>query len=60
MHSDSISSHIEAMRQEIKRIQDRELFYREKKRPTFVETAAHHRRESRMLEIQATLQKLQR
>jgi len=58
MYSHSISSYVVTIRGEIKRIQDQELFYRKRKRPTFVETAAHDMRESRMLEIRATLQKL--
>ena len=58
MHSYSISAYVETIREEIKRIQDQELFYRKRIRPTFVETAAHDRRESRMLEIRATLQRL--
>ena len=58
MYNYSISSYVETIREEIKRIQDQELFYRKQKSPTFVETAAHDSRESRMLEIRATLQKL--
>ena len=58
MYSYSISSYVETIREEIKRIWDQELFYRKQKYPTFVETAAHDRRELRMVEIRQTLQKL--
>jgi len=60
MYNYSISSYVETIREEIRRIQDQELFYRKRKRPTFMETAAHDIRESRMLEIRETLQKLRR
>ena len=58
MYNYSISFYVETIRKEIQRVQDQELSYREQKYPTFVETAAHDRRESRMLEIRATLQQL--
>jgi hypothetical protein len=60
MHNYSISSYVETIRKEIKSIQDQELFYRKQKYPTFVETAAHDRRELRMVEIRETLQQLRR
>jgi len=60
MYSDSISSYVQTIREEIKRIQDQELFYHRQKYPTFVETAAHEKRESRMLAIRETLQQLRR
>jgi hypothetical protein len=60
MYSHSISSYVETIREEIKRIHDQELLYRKRKQPTFVEMAAHQRRECRMLEIQAALQNLRR
>jgi len=58
MDSYPITSRVETIRKEIKRIQDQELFYHKRKWPTFVQTAAHDRRESRMLEIHAELKKL--
>ena len=58
MYSYSISSYVETIREEIKRIWDQELFYRKQDNPTFEETLAHDNRESRMLEIRQTLQKL--
>ena len=60
MYSYSISSYVETIRKEIKSIQDQELFYRKQKYPTFVETAAHDRRELRMVEIRETLQQMRR
>jgi len=53
-----VETYVETIRKEIQRIQDQEPSYRKQKYPTFVETAAHDRRESRMLEIRATLQQL--
>ena len=58
MYSYSISSYVETIREEIKRIWDQELLYRNQNNPTFEETLAHDNRESRMLEIRTTLQKL--
>ena len=60
MDSLMISSHVETIREEIKRLTIHELFYRKKKYPTNAELAAHDSRQSRMLEIQAVLQKLRR
>ena len=58
MDSLMISSHVETIREEIKRIMLHELFYRKIKRPTAAERAAHDNRQSRMLEIQVVLRKL--
>src|SRR5215472_8527774 len=57
MHA-SIKSYVETIREEIKRIQIQELFYRKFKYPTFQQTAAHDRRESRLRQIQAELKTL--
>src|SRR5215469_10334656 len=60
MYNFSVSCYVETIREEIKRIQEQELLYRKQKYPTFVETKAHDRRESRMLEIRETLHQLRR
>jgi len=56
----SITSYVETIREEIKRIQLQELFYRKSKFPTFWETAGHDRRESRLLQIRAELKRLRK
>jgi protein-arginine kinase activator protein McsA len=52
MHRVSILPRIESLR--------KESFYRTVKRDSFEENVAHTRREIRLLEMQAELQKLQR
>ena len=58
MHSGSISTVLESLREEIKLIQNQECFYRRKPHHTLDEITAHCRRERRLLDIQAELNKL--
>ena len=59
MHHASILARIESLRDEIKLVQNQERFYRTVKRDSLEENVAHTRREIRLLEMQAELEKLQ-
>jgi len=56
----SILPRIQSLRKEIKLVQNQERFYRTVKRDSLEENVAHTRREIRLLEMQAELEKLQR
>jgi hypothetical protein len=60
MHHVSTLPRIESLRKEIKLVQNQERFYRTVKRDSFEENVSHTRREIRVLEMQAELEKLQR
>jgi hypothetical protein len=60
MHHSSILARNESLREEIKLMQNQERFYRTVKHDSFEENVAHTRREIRLLEMQAELEKLQR
>ena len=60
MHHTSILARMESLREEITLIQNKERFYGIVKRDSFEENVAHTRREIRLLEMQAELEKLQR
>jgi len=60
MYKHEVSSHLDAIREEIKLIQNQELAYHKHKRHTFTQMIAHTLRESRLLEIHTKLQNLQK
>lgn len=55
----SISARLDALRDEIRLICNQELYYRSRAPHSRQEIAAHARRELRLLEIEAELEKLQ-
>jgi len=56
----SVALFVGTIREEIKLIQNQELYYRKLKDHTFEQITAHARRESRLLEIQEDLQRLRK
>lgn len=58
MHMQCTSSYVETIREEIKFIQNQELWYRKCKRHTSGQMKAHDSRRLRLHEIQAQLQKV--
>jgi hypothetical protein len=58
MHRRSISVYVETLREEIRLIENQELFYRSGRTHTREQMAAHVLRGIRLMEIQTTLQKL--
>ena len=56
----SIAPFVETIREEIKLIQNQELYYRKLKHHTLEQITAHVRRESRLLDIREDLQRLRK
>jgi hypothetical protein len=56
----SIAPFVGTIREEIRLIQNQELFYRKLQHHTFEQITAHTRRESRLLQIRQELQKLRK